>query len=138
MRCTFTLISVPPACNGWPNSNSMKNERHVLLYSSSVSLFPLIFSSITLSQVLHSSPQAVRPKSGQQMRNKWVLSGTHEGGRYAYQGFSGGLYPTCHSCDFSFPPFLLSLYLPFYLRNVGMQRGRGWRDRESGMKAVEG
>lgn len=49
-------------------------------------------------------PRGVRPKSGQQMRNKWVLSGTHEGGRYAYQGFSGGLYPACHSCDFSSPP----------------------------------
>lgn len=82
----------------------MKNERHVLLFSSSVPFFPTIFSSITLSLVFHSSPRGVRPKSGQQMRNKWVLSGTHEGGRYAYQGFSGGLYPACHSCDFSSPP----------------------------------
>lgn len=77
----------------------MENESHVLFF-----FYPPIFSSITLSQVLHSSPRAVRPKSGEQMRNKWVLSGTHEGGRYAYQRSSGGLCPTCRSCDFGFLP----------------------------------
>lgn len=89
----------------------MENERHVLLFPP-----PLpIFSSITLSQVLHSSPRAVRPKSGEQMRNKWVLSGTHEGGRYAYQGFSGGLCPTRRSCDFDFLPSSSSSSLPAIL-----------------------
>ena len=46
------------------------------------------------------------------MKNKWVLSGTHEGGRYAYQCFSDGLYCATavlnHRCPFSFL-FLLSL-----------------------------
>lgn len=89
----------------------MENERHVLLFPPP----PPIFSSITLSQVLHSSPRAVRPKSGEQMRNKWVLSGTHEGGRYAYQGFSGGLCPTRRSCVFDFLPSSSSSSLPAIL-----------------------
>lgn len=50
--------------------------------------------SVSLSLVLHSSPWAVRPKSGEPMRNKWVLSGMHGARRYTYQGLSDGLYLT--------------------------------------------
>lgn len=72
---------------------AIKNKMHLHVFPPS--FFPFsIFSPITVPPVLHVSPQAVRPESGQQMRNKWVLSGTHEGGRYAYQGLSGGLYPS--------------------------------------------
>ncbi|CAB1455469.1 unnamed protein product [Pleuronectes platessa] len=71
------------------------------------------------------------------MRSKWVLSGTHEEGRYAYQG--GGLYPTHLLCpEPQLPPSasssssssssLSSPYLPFYLRNVGMHGDQRWRE----------
>lgn len=119
-RCTFTPIKVlsvvsDTVCDGWAKilcqhaSNKVWKAEDMISFSPWSLFFPPMFSSITLSQVLHSSPRAVRPESGEQMRNKWVLSGTHEGGRYAYQGFSGGLYPThlgCprHSCDFNSLP----------------------------------
>lgn len=53
------------------------------------------------------------------MRNKWLLSGTHEGGRYAYH-WALPQRATAVTSAFPLPP--LPLYLLFYLRNVGFQQ----------------
>lgn len=71
------------------------------------------------------------------MRNKWLLSCTHEGGRYAYQGFSGGLYqPTTttlsHSCAFSFPPLPLPVIFVKECGNAVRPGIEGKRDKERG------
>lgn len=126
-------------CDVWPKG--MKNESHSLLLPASVQsppthTHPLFVSPPSLcrrSSAAH--PRAVRPKSGQQMRNKWVLSGTHEGGRYAYQGFSGGLYPTCHSCDLSPRPsssFSLPALLSEECVNAARRRMEGRRKWDKG------
>lgn len=101
--------------------------------TSSVLLFFFIFSSVTLSLVFRRSPWAVRSKSGEQMRNKWVLSGTHEGGRYAYHCLRGGLHPLPLCCpEPQLPPsHCPPLYLLFYLRNAGPPEERGMRNKES-------
>lgn len=149
MRWTFTLIYVLSVVSDasrdgrtkrhcqHDKQQGMGNERHVLIFPSSV---PHLLAPSLCRRSLFSSPWAVRPISGEHMRNKWVLSGTHEGQRYAYQGFSGGLYPMHLHCPepqlppltFSLPP--LPLYLPFYQWNVGMQRDQGWREETEGWR----
>lgn len=116
----------------------MSNERRVRFPPRSILLFCPISPSITLSQVLHSSPRAVRLKSGEQMRNKWVLSETHEGRRYAYQGFSGGLYPRHLCCpEPQLPPLtlpLLPLYLPVLSEECGNAARPGMEGRRKEVK----
>lgn len=67
------------------------------------------------------------PNQGKQMRNKWALSGTHEGRRYAYHSDSGGLFPNAPTLPQTKAPFLLlcpSACL-LYLRNLEILQDRG-------------
>ena len=121
-NCIFVLIKVLFACDGWPKTRYEKWKE-----CSFVSFSPFMFSSITLLLVLYNSPWAVRPKSGQQMRHKWVLSSTHEGGSYGYHSSSGRLYPTATSAFLPSSSLCLPAILSDQCGNVGKLRMEGWK-----------
>lgn len=102
-------------------------------------LCPLFSHHLLLHHSVAGLPQLTHPGvSGPNQGNRWETNGfclvhMREGDtliRASVVGFTQRA--TAATSALPLPP--LALYLQFYLRNVGMPRGRGWRDRESGIK----